>query len=111
MARSTGYRATKENKEEVAMLRKELSKLRYEDWQQAGLIMQEIARLTGKINGPSGGFVRPRACKYCKYFGHTKNFCLVRQRDEAFATEREVGEHKRDLAMHLRTHAVIRELP
>lgn len=111
MARSTGYRSNKANKEEIAVLRHALSKLHYAEWQQAGLIMQEITRLTGKFNGPSGGFVRPRACKYCKHFGHTKNFCEVRKRDEALAIEREVQEDAVWRHMQLRTHAVIQELP
>lgn len=94
MARSSGYRATKENKEEIAVLRLELSRMQVDEWVRAGLIMQEIARLSGKIIGPSGGMVRPRVCKHCKFYGHTKNYCKLRKFEEQAALDWEISQHK-----------------
>ena len=79
MARSKGYRPKKEVKDEVAELRTYLATLRESDWVKAGLIMQEIAQLVGRRLGPSNGRPTPRACRFCKYFGHTKQHCPARK--------------------------------
>lgn len=94
MARSKGYRAKKENEKEVSKLRKELSKLKYHDWQKATYIMQKITTLTGDWSGPSGGMIEPRACRYCQYFGHTRQFCKLRIRDEKEEIENEIRKDK-----------------
>ena len=75
MPRSKGYRPKKEVREEVMALRAKLCTLDSSRWAYAGTIMQEIAALCGNSTGPMGGQVCPRACKRCKYFGHTSQRC------------------------------------
>lgn len=75
MARSSGYRAKKANKQEVAKLRAELAKCTSSEWVRAQGIMQEIIRALGKKGGPSGWQVLPRCCKLCDYYGHTAEKC------------------------------------
>ena len=98
MARSSGYRANKENEERVAELRAKLAECRSDQWQRATYIMQEIAELCSSHttgNGPSGGRVEPRACKYCKYFGHTSQHCEQKKKDEEAAMELMIAEDRR----------------
>ena len=79
MARSKGYRPRKEQREEVQRLRGLLSKLHHYQWQRANAIMDRIVELTGKESyGPSGSKIEPRACKYCRFYGHTKKYCPKR---------------------------------
>lgn len=92
MGRSNGYRATKKNAEQVAELRRQLSELRSDRWQQASHIMQCIVEITGG-KGPSGAMVEPRACKYCGYFGHTRQHCAKRLEAEEAANEKENIEY------------------
>lgn len=90
MARSSGYRANKESAARVAELRAKLGECNYSQWQRASCIMQEIAALTSTHNtgsGPSNARVEPRACKYCGYYGHTKQHCQKRERDEEASEE------------------------
>ena len=87
MARSKGYRPTKQNAEEVLALRAKLAECRYTEWQRASCLMAQIADLT-QGGGPSGGAVVPRACKYCGYYGHTRQHCQLMYRDEEAETER-----------------------
>lgn len=75
MARSPGYRANKANREELKHLRSLLSSCTSSNWQRASLIMQEIARVSGHTYGPMGSSVQPRACKFCHYYGHTRQHC------------------------------------
>lgn len=82
MGRSSGYRARQHNAEEVAELRSILGELRSHQWQKASVVMSRIVALTGGSTGPSGGGVEPRACKYCSYYGHTRQHCVKRKRDE-----------------------------
>ena len=89
MGRSGGYRANKENFERVEELRARLGTLKCDKWQAAGAIMQEIVALTSNGSGPSGGRVEPRACKYCGFYGHTRQHCAKKERDKAAAYERE----------------------
>tara|TARA_R100000951_G_scaffold114647_1_gene120069 strand:- start:281 stop:673 length:393 start_codon:yes stop_codon:yes gene_type:complete len=49
--------------------------------------MQDIVRVAGKQTGPSGSMVEPRACKYCGYYGHTRQHCQTRLRDEEASAE------------------------
>jgi hypothetical protein len=96
MARSSGYRAKRCNEEEVAELRARLAECSSSQWQKATLIMQEIAKVTGKSIGPSGGKVEPRACKYCHYFGHTRQHCEKRKRDVEASMEAYMLKCKRE---------------
>lgn len=82
MPRSLGYRPRNDVRDEVMALRSQLGELTTQHWQQASMIMHQIAVLTGKCNGPSGGSVEPRACKYCGYFGHTRQWCPRREKDD-----------------------------
>ena len=117
MARSSGYRANKENAERVAELRAKLSECRPHQWQRATCIMQEIAALTSTHNtgsGPSGARVEPRACKYCGYFGHTKQHCQRRARDEEAACERIMLQERQfqlEKQEQRQCNAVPKELP
>ena len=77
MGKSSGARPRKAVAEEVGELREQLGTLKSGDWQLAYRIYGEIAELCGHI-GPMGGGAHPRACKYCGYFGHTREFCKVR---------------------------------
>ena len=93
MGRSSGYRGNKANREQVDALRERLSQLRSHEWQKAGLVMDQITSLIGKTSGPSSGRIEPRACRYCSYYGHTKQHCAKRKR----AVEREIeAELERD---------------
>ena len=96
MARSSGYRANKDNREELAKLRARLAKCKSSKWQRATMIMQEIVSLTGKSMGPSGGMVEPRACKFCGYFGHTRQHCERRMREERLALESYMKQCRRE---------------
>lgn len=87
MGRSNGYRPTKAVRREVQALREELSKCHAYKWQRAGMIMQEIVHLLGHSSGPAGARIEPRACKYCKYYGHTRQWCPARKADEERETE------------------------
>jgi hypothetical protein len=114
MARSSGYRANGENADRVAELRAKLSECRSDQWQRATRIMQQIAALTSTGSGPSGGRVEPRACRYCKFFGHTTQHCKQKARDYKAACERILLEERRyqlEKAKERERHAVSKELP
>lgn len=95
MPRSVGYRATKENREEISALRARLHACKSSEWQKAGLIMQRIAQTLGHSGGPMGARIQPRACRYCHFYGHTKQWCPKRITDEAAALQREIDADKR----------------
>lgn len=97
MGRCSGYRARNENREEVDALRRKLSGLRQKDWGKASIIMAEIARVLGHDKGPMGGAIVPRACRYCGYFGHTRQWCSVRMRREATELDEWVQREKEAL--------------
>ena len=82
MGHSNGYRPNKAVRKEVYALREELAKCHAYQWQRAGMIMQDIVHLLGHDHGPGRGRIEPRACKYCKYYGHTKQWCPKRKEDE-----------------------------
>jgi len=93
MGRSSGARAKKGVAADVAVLREELATLTSAQWQRAYGIYKEISRLCG-YEGPMGGSAKPRVCKYCRYFGHTREFCKKRK-----------GDMKDEEALELKTHA------
>lgn len=39
-----------------------------------------------------GGKIEPRSCAYCHYFGHTKQHCAKRKRDEDAASDKLIAE-------------------
>ena len=82
MGRSSGYRPTKEQEADVLKLRAELATLRKSDWQKATRIMAQLTQRMGKKKGPMGGAIEPRACAFCGYYGHTKQFCVRRMEAE-----------------------------
>ena len=71
--------------------------------------MAEIVELTGGNLGPSGGSVEPRACKYCGFYGHTRQHCEKRRRRELASIENEICKHKRE--MKQRARVIVKELP
>jgi len=77
-------------------LRAELAKLTGSEWQKASLIMRKITERIGKRGGPMGGAIQPRACKFCGYYGHTKQFCAVRIKKEEEDGAREVQKDARE---------------
>lgn len=94
MARCNGYRPRKAVRAEVQALRAELGKLRGAQWQRAQVLMSRMTALMGREGGPSRANIAPRACAYCGYFGHTRQFCTERARAEEREVEREVQRHE-----------------
>lgn len=111
MARSKGYRAKQGSGAEVAALRAKLRQCRSAQWQRAACIMAQIVELTNNVHGPSGGSVQPRACRYCGYFGHTRQHCQERLRDEEADLERELLRDVRERAIRTQPAALPKKLP
>ena len=101
MGRSSGYRARNANKAEVAELRARLGELRSNEWQKAGIIMEQITSILGHRGGPSHGRIEPRACRSCSYYGHTRQHCWRRKQREEEAVEVLRRREKEWLAMNL----------
>ena len=74
MAKSSGARPRKAQREEVSRLKGKLAQIKSHEWQRAQVIFDEIVALCG-VQGPSGAQMVPRACKSCGYFGHSRQFC------------------------------------
>ena len=100
--KSQGYRPTNANRAEVDELRAELATLRSYDWLRARRVMKEISETLGCKSGPTGGVIAPRACKYCDFYGHTRQWCQKRIRDEQAREERETNQI---IAQHMRESA------
>lgn len=92
MGRCNGYRPRRAVKEDVERLRAELSKCHSGEWQRASLLMRQITMLIGHRGGPMNGRIEPRACRYCHYFGHTKQYCVARKDAEQREMEAMVAE-------------------
>lgn len=90
MGRSNGYRPKVAVRDEVLALRARLSECRDDQWVRATIIMDRITGLLGHSYGPMRGKIEPRSCRYCKYFGHTKQWCKVRIANEKAREEREI---------------------
>ena len=88
--KSKGYRINKQNREQMEYLRSELSKCHRSDWQIASVIFQDIRILSGNKQFMHS-FAQPRSCKFCGYFGHTKQHCAVRKQEEDNAIAREIA--------------------
>lgn len=89
MGRSNGYRPKAAVRTEVLALRARLAKLTDDEWVKAGMLMDHITTLLGHRGGPMGGKIEPRACRYCHYYGHTRQWCKKRVVDEQARDERE----------------------
>ena len=90
MGRCNGYRPKAAVRKEVMQLRARLAECREEQWVRAGMIMDSITALLEESGGPMGGKINPRSCKYCRYYGHTRQWCKKRIADEAAQEEREI---------------------
>ena len=106
MGRSHGYRPTEANREQVEMLRAKLAGYKLHEWVKAHIVMQQITEILGHKAGPSGSSIEPRSCKYCGYFGHTRQHCQVRRDDVA---REEAIEAKFDADWRANEHKVWRE--
>ena len=113
MARSKGYRPRKENKDQLAVLRAELGKLKKAQWQQASRIMHEIAATVGDGTGPTRGKVEPRACKFCGFYGHTSQHCAARKARDIDGVNAEIKRDKAEgaAAAVLRQRQRLRDVP
>ena len=100
MGRSSGYRARLENKAEIDALRARLSNCRASQWQRAGMIMRQITEALGHRGGPMGAIIEPRACRYCNYYGHTRQHCEVRKRDEKERIDSELKADRKFLSSY-----------
>lgn len=98
MGRCNGYRPKKEVRAEVASLRSELAKLDSSQWQRATILQQVIMSLMGRDHGPSNGKIEPRACRFCNYYGHTRQYCPARKRQYDRECEREAANNMEILA-------------
>ena len=102
MCRCPGYRPTNANRAEVEQLRAELGSLRSYEWIRARVIMREIAEIVGHTGGPTGGLITPRACRYCDYYGHTRQWCQKRMADERrrdeMETDKIIAQNRRERA-------------
>lgn len=99
MGRSNGYRPKKAERERVMLWREELARCDSSQWLRAGFIMQEITTLLGAKMGPGNGRIEPRACRSCGYYGHTKQWCPKRIKDERAAIDRMLKEDD-DMGIH-----------
>ena len=106
MGRSHGYRATEANRERVTELRAVLNGLRLSQWVKARYVMQQITEELGHRGGPSGSSIEPRACRYCDYFGHTRQHCPTRLED---VRRKEAEEAEHDANWRENLHARWRE--
>lgn len=95
MARSKGYRTRLEHAREMRHRRAQLAEMRGAEWAKAQCVMQRIAWLLGNKHGPSGGLVSPRCCSVCEHFGHTKQYCPVRQARIGAGYEAQIEEERR----------------
>lgn len=104
MGRSKGYKAGGKHEKELKLLRQELACTSKFEWQKAQRIMDNITELLGHAYGPSGSNIAPRACKFCGYYGHTKQYCEERKRFDRIAIEREIERERRRRQFPLEEH-------
>lgn len=98
MGRSNGYRPKVAVKKEVMALRARLEECRDDQWQKAGMIMDQITMLLGHAYGPMNARIEPRACRYCHYYGHTRQWCKKRIAAEERQMEALLAEDQKMLA-------------
>ncbi len=93
MARSSGARPKKAQREEYALLKAELAKCRSNEWQRAQLIFDQMCAVCD-AKGPSGSKMTPRSCRICGYYGHTSQFCPVDAERMMLQAKREAAQNK-----------------
>lgn len=98
MPRSNGYRPKNAVRKEVEALREQLSTIPYDEWQRAQQVMLKITYALGKFHGPSRGMIQPRACKFCKFYGHTRQWCAARLQAEEEWKDRLIAEDDENVA-------------
>lgn len=75
----------------IAPLRVKLNTLRSHQWVEAQQLLNEIQDITGgRRRAKLAGTAAPRVCKYCGYYGHTREHCKQRDRDDDTKIERSV---------------------
>ena len=89
MGRSNGYRPKAAVRQQVAKWRAKLAECTDDQWVKAQNIMDHITALVGIGAGPMNGKIIPRACRYCAYYGHTRQWCKKRIADVAAREARE----------------------
>lgn len=92
MGRSNGYRPKKEVRDEMLYWRAELAKCDSSQWVRANAIMTQITQLLGKYQGPGNGKIEPRACRWCGFYGHTRQWCPKFKAAEEAAIDRLLKE-------------------
>jgi hypothetical protein len=84
MGGSSGCRPKAAYREEYNELKRRLGVCAQEDWAKAHYIFEDMCLLCD-FTGPKGGSIGapyPRCCRYCKYYGHSAQFCQVRKERE-----------------------------
>lgn len=76
MARSSGARPRKAQREQVLALRAKLGTITSDRWQAAQHVFDQIVELCG-IPSARGKMV-PRSCRACGYYGHSRAQCPER---------------------------------
>ena len=61
-------------RDEVNKLKAKLGTIPSDKWQRAQAVMDQICVLC-EVHGPNYAKMVPRACKICKFYGHTSQFC------------------------------------
>ena len=70
-------RSNKHNRALVYAWRVELASVPRSEWQRAHNIQQELADACNHKT-PSGQQSVPRACRFCKYYGHSQRHCRAK---------------------------------
>ena len=96
--RSPVYRTTNQNRAEVEALRAQLNATKAYEWQKANMLLADIARLLGHATAPMGGQITARACRYCHYYGHTRQHCKKLEADTRARLDSELRADKAWLA-------------
>ena len=93
MARSVGVRPRKAQRAEFAVLKAKLSSLRSDQWLVAQNVFDHMCALC-EVSGPSHGKMVPRSCRFCGFFGHTKQHCPALAAREERLLARELEAHR-----------------
>lgn len=74
-------RSNKTNRALVYAWRVELATVPRSEWQRAHYIQQQLVDAC-KHRTPSGQQSIPRACRFCKHYGHSQRHCLAKREHE-----------------------------
>ena len=91
--RSSGARPKKAVRAEVLALKAQLATLRSHEWVKAQMIFDQMTGLCG-VEGPMGGRMVPRACRFCDHYGHTRQHCAAKKKRDEKLTAREIEMDK-----------------